>query len=91
MYGDCFWEVGVLCGSAGVYSVGCTIEVAFVPSQPEPGFRRAVTNDFCCGGKGGWCPYEGGVVPVEKGGSDARDVFYFAMDVIHEKSKEGVG
>ena len=91
MYGDCFWEVGVLCGSAGVYSVGCTIEVAFLPSQSEAGFRPAIGDDFCRGGKGGRCSYEGGVVPVEKGGSEPGNVFYFFVDVVHEQGEEGIG
>ena len=65
--------------------------MAFLPSHPEAGFGRAITNDFCCGGKGSWCSYEGSVVPVEKGGSESRDVLYFFVDVVHEKSEEGVG
>ena len=81
----------VLCGSAGVYRVGCTVDVTLVPSHPETSFGPAVTNDFCCGGKSGRCPYEGGVVPVKKGCSEARDVFYFFVNVVHEKSEEGVG
>ena len=91
MYGDCFGEVGVLRGSTGVNCVWCAIKVAFLPSQPEAGFRRAITNDFCCCGKGSRCSNESHVVPVEKGGSESRDGLYFFMDVVHEKSKEGVG
>ena len=89
--GDLVGEFGVLCGSAGVYCAGSTVDMALCPSQPQPGFRAAITDDFCCGSKSSWCTYEGGIVPVKKCGSEARDVLYFFMYVVHEEGKKGVG
>ena len=91
MHGDRVGEVGVLCGSAGVYRGGCTVDVTLVPSHPETSFGPAVADDFCCGGESGWCPYEGGVVPVTQGCSETRNVLYFFVNVVHEKGEEGVG
>ena len=91
MHADLIGEVGVLCGPAGVYCAGCTVDVALVPSHPETSFRAAITNDFCCGGKGSWCTYESSILPVKKRGSETRDVLYFFMNVVHEKGKKGVG
>ena len=90
MYSDCLWKVRVLCGSAGFYSVGCTIEVAFLPYHSEAGFRPAIGDDFYSGSKGGGCSYEGGVIPVKEGGSEPGNVFYFFVDVVHEQGKEGI-
>ena len=90
MHGDLIGEVGVLCGPASAYRAGCTVDVALVPSHPKTSFRPAITNDFCCGGKGSWCTYEGSVVPVKKCCSEARDMLYFFVDVVHEESKERV-
>ena len=65
--------------------------MALVSSHSKTSFRLAITNDFCGGGEGSWCTYEGSVVPVKKGCSEARDVLYFVVDVVHKESKEGVG
>ena len=91
MHGDLIWEVGILCGQASAYRAGCTIDVALVPSQPKTSFRLAITNDFCRGGQGSWCTYEGWVVPVKECCPEARDVLYFFMYVVHEEGKKGVG
>ena len=90
MHGDLIGEVGVLCGPASAYRAGCTVDVALVPSHPKTSFGLAITDDFCCGGKGRWCAYEGSVVPVKKSCPEAWNVLYFFVDVVHEESKEGV-
>ena len=64
--------------------------MTFLPSQSEAGFRPALADDFRCGGKGRRCSYEGGVVPVEKGGSESGNVLYFFVDVVHEKGEEWI-
>ena len=89
MHGDLIWEAGILSGHASAYRAGCTIDVALVPSHPKTSFRLAITNDFCRGGQGSWCTYEGCVAPKECC-PEARDVLYFFVDVVHEEGEEGV-
>ena len=91
MHGDLVGEFVVPCRATGVYCGGCAVDVALCPSQPQSSFRAAITYDFCCGGKCSWCTYESSIVPEEKRGSEARDVLYLFMNVVHEKGKKGVG
>ena len=51
-----------------------TVDVVYLPSHLEAGFGRAITNDFCCGGKGSWCSYEGSVYTLNQNFQDKLEL-----------------